>query len=64
MAACAICPKESLIAVVDKHNDHNITVFMIDDGQKMFECKGGPDPILDLTFANNMEGSHPLWAAG
>ena len=64
VAACAICPKETLIAVADKHNDHNITIFNIESGDTVFTCKGGPDAIMDLTFSNNREGSHDLWAAG
>jgi len=63
VSAAAICNKGVLIATADKSNDHVITVFKIDSGEVVFECKGGPDPIHDLAFSNN-DDTHCVWAAG
>ena len=62
VAVCAISPDASMIAVADKHNDHNLSVFNTDSGDLEFFDKGGPDEIFDITFSK--DGQNNVWTAG
>jgi WD40 repeat protein len=52
VSACAISSDMKYIAVADKHNDHNIFVFdtSTPNGKPIWEEKGGPDEIFDITI--------------
>jgi len=51
VAACTINSDSTMIAVADKHNDHNVFVFDIEYGSLMMQDKGGPDEIFDIAFS-------------
>ena len=63
VAACTISPDGKYIAVADKHNDHNVTVFNVDSGNMEWTDKGGPDEILDMSISRQ-DGNYHFWTAG
>ena len=65
MAACSISKDRKWVCVADKHNDHNIYVFDVENnGQKpVWESKGGPDEIFDMCFTKQ-DNQYNFWSGG
>ena len=62
VSAIAISPDGAYIATADESNDHVVNIFSTGDMGGVYQQKGGPDKIHDLTFAKN--GDVKVWTAG
>ena len=62
ISAIAISADNKYVALADLHNDHNIYVYQINDGQLVWKEKGGPDKIYDVAF--NPNNSNEFVSAG
>lgn len=62
ISAIAISADNKYVALADLHNDHNIYVYQINDGQLVWKEKGGPDKVYDVAF--NPNNSNEFVSAG
>jgi WD40 repeat protein len=63
VSACAISKDAKFIACADEHNDHNVRIFDVSNGELVSMDKGGPDKIFDMCFSN-ADGCYDVWTAG
>ena len=62
VTAIAISSDGDRIATADRSNDHVVTFYDVSSGKMLWNVKGGPDPIWDLSF--NKADKNQLWSAG
>jgi microtubule-associated protein-like 6 len=51
VTAVSFSADKRYVAIVDLHNDHYVSVWDAQSGQKQAEDKGGPDKVLDVAWA-------------
>ena len=62
ISAIAISADNKYVAMADLHNDHNIYVYNLSDGQLVWKDKGGVDKIYDMAF--NPKDSNEFMSCG